>query len=82
MAGEACDDRRELLALHAVGLLDADRESELAAHLETCAACAATLRLLTAAAAAAGTDGAVPMPRAELVEDASASVLKATRAYR
>lgn len=37
------DQIRELLALAAAGALDADEESRLAAHLRSCAACAAEL---------------------------------------
>ena len=79
MGGEPCGDRRELLALHAVGQLPADREDELGAHLEGCAACTEELGRLSAAAAAAGAGGSDPASPADLAEKVSLALRNARR---
>ena len=78
-AGEPCGDRRELLALDAVGQLPAEREAELVAHLQCCARCTEELGRLSAAAAAAGAGASGPASPADLAEKVSLSLRNARR---
>ena len=79
MGGEVCGDRREVLALHAVGQLAEEREAELVAHLESCAACTDELGRLAAAAEAAGAGGSYVATPADLAEKVSSSLGNARR---